>query len=152
MIYGKWFLPGADIEQAITIRQAVFCQELGMPGSRAADDYDALSHIAVLYDGQHVPAATGRLYYRDDAFYMDAIAVQEDARGQGFGDLLVRMLLDRALQHYARFICLRTREEGVSFFEKYGFQTDSTEGDLVVMRAAAEALSMGCACGHPAQS
>lgn len=148
MIYGKWFPPGAEIPEAQAVRQAVFVEELGLSSDLAHDELDALSHTAVLYNADKNPAATGRIYYFEDAFWIGSIAVLPDQRGQGLGDLVVRMLLDKALQHCARHIRLRTRKEAAGFFEPYGFTVFAEQGDSVDMTVAAEGIRMGCACGH----
>ncbi|HML45805.1 MAG TPA: GNAT family N-acetyltransferase [Clostridia bacterium] len=147
MIYGKWFPPGSAIPEARAVRQAVFVDELGLSSDWAQDDLDALSHTAVLYDAEKRPAATGRIYYFEDAFWIGSIAVLPDQRGQGLGDLMVRMLLDKALQHCARHVRLRTRKEAAGFFEPYGFAVFAEQGDTADMTVAAEGIRMGCA-GH----
>ena len=148
MIYGKWFAPGAEIPEAIAVRQAVFVDELGLSPDCARDELDALSHTAVLYDAQNLPAATGRIYYFEDAFWIGSIAVLPGNRRQGLGDLMVRMLLDKALQHCARHVRLRTPKEAAGFFEPYGFAVFAEQDFFVDMTVAAEDIRMGCACGH----
>ena len=148
MIYGKWFPPGADISEAQAVRRAVFVEELGFSPDWAADGLDALSHTAVLYDPERQPVATGRIYYWEDGFWIGSIAVVASQRGQGMGDLMVRMLLDKALQHCARHVRLRTRKEAVGFFEPYGFAVLEEQGDFVDMTVTAGNIRMGCAGGH----
>lgn len=146
MIYGKWFPPGTEIPEAQALRQAVFVEELGYPAGLVSDAMDALSHVAVLYDAEKRPAATGRIHYFEDAFRIDCIAVLPALRGQGLGDLMIRMLLDKALQHCARHIRLRTRKEAVGFFETYGFAVLAEREAWVDMSVTAEGIRMGC--GH----
>jgi len=148
LIYGKWFPPGADIPEARAIRQAVFVEELGLSPDLVRDDLDALSHTAVLYDAERQPAATGRIYYWEDSFWIGSVAVLPSQRGQGLGDLMVRMLLDKALQHCARHVRLRTRKQAVGFFEPYGFALFAEQEDFVDMTVMAEEVRMGCSCGR----
>ena len=56
MIQGQWFSPGKDISSLLPVRRAVF--------SRGADALDGESWNALVFEDD-VPAASGRIWYRD---------------------------------------------------------------------------------------
>ena len=120
MVEGKWFAPGSEIDQALKIRQAVF--------GRGADELDKLSwNVLVWHEGE--AAATGRLWWRDGAFWLGDIAVLPERRGLGLGDLTLRLLLFKAESHAARLMRLHTPADVAPFFEKLGFQAEETRTD-----------------------
>lgn len=142
MVQGKWFPMGGDIEQALEIRQAVF--------GRGADALDAMAQQVVVFrEGQPVGAA--RLWWADGAFMLGDVGVLEEERHQGYGDLLVRLLLFKALSHNAGRVALDAPAESADFFAKYGFQSEG--GSRMTIRGADVRLSHcggSCeACGHP---
>ncbi len=124
MIQGKWFSQGADLSEAVSVRQSVF--------SRGQDDLDAESWNVVVYlDG--LPAAAGRLWWRDGSFWLGDVGVLPDCRGRKLGDLALRLLLFKAQNHYAREVRLLTPAETEGFFSRLGFREDSRRGELIEM-------------------
>jgi ElaA protein len=120
MVQGKWIAPGQPFDAALRLREAVFVQEQGFSKELERDAKDDISwHVLLYLDG--VPAATGRIYYEDGAYWMGRICVQKDARGHGLGDLLMRMLLDKAKRHFAPRVCLGAQVRVAPFYARYGF-------------------------------
>lgn len=118
MVEGKWFQPGADADEVFAIRRAVF--------GRGRDDLDAESwNVLVWFGGQ--AAATGRLWWRDGAFWLGDVAVLPELRGKRLGDLTLRLLLFKAETHAARLIRLIAPRETAGFFAKLGFQPEGEE-------------------------
>ena len=134
MVEGKWFAPGAEIGQALAIRQAVL--------GRGADELDKLSwNVLVRHEGE--VAATGRLWWQDGTFWLGDIAVLPEKRGLGLGDLTLRLLLFKAESHAARLMKLACPEDVVPFFERLGFRTEETREDgMVVMLLRGEELCL----------
>ena len=113
MIQGKWFPQGSDLTDAVSIREAVF--------GRGGDDLDASAQNAVVYlDG--IPAASGRIWWQDGAFWLGEIGVLPAYRGQRLGDLTLRLLLFKATEHFAREVRLVSTPETVGFFARLGFR------------------------------
>ena len=83
------------------------------------------------------PVGAARLWWRDGAFWLGDVGVLSDFRGMGYGDLLVRLLLFKALSHGAHFLRLETPEEAVAFFARYGFCEECRQGGRAVMGLAA---------------
>ena len=98
MVQGKWFAPGSDLSELIPVRSAVF------GGGR--DDLDTSSWNVLVYDDS-IPAATGRIWWENGAFWLGDIAVLEDRRRRRLGDLVLRLLLFKAQSHAAREVRLR---------------------------------------------
>lgn len=78
MIEGKWFAPGTDLSQPLALRRLILNQE--------ADALDPMAWNVVVYrEGQ--PAATGRIWWQDGAFWIGGIAVLPAYRRQQLGTL-----------------------------------------------------------------
>ena len=119
MIQGKWFSPGAPLpEDALTVRRAVF--------GRGEDALDAESWSAVVYL-EGTPAAAGRIWWKDDAFWLGDIGVLESLRGRKLGDLVLRLLLFKAQSHAARQVCLFSPVSLTGFFTRLGFRPSDAE-------------------------
>lgn len=118
MVEGKWFPPGTPFPEGESIRRAVF--------GRGRDALDAESwNVLVWHEGQ--PAATGRLWWRDGAFFLGDVAVLPDLRGRGLGDLTLRLLLFKAQTHSARLIRATAPAEVAGFFTRLGFRPEGAE-------------------------
>jgi len=124
MIEGKWFTQGADISQPLLIREAVF----GL-GRDALDDM--AQQVVIYREGE--PVGTGRLWWADGAFHGGDIGVLSDERGKGYGDLLVRLLIYKAVTHQAQSLILQTPKRLTAFFERFGFVA-TDDGDPVNLR------------------
>ncbi len=114
MVKGKWFPQGSEISEAVTIRQAVF--------GRGQDALDQLAQQVAVYE-EELPVGAARLWWAEGVFHLGDVGVLAEKRGQGFGDLLVRLLLFKALAHGARAVALQSPADMVPFFTRYGFQS-----------------------------
>ena len=112
MIQGKWFKPGAPLEDAVLpVRLAVF--------GRGRDAMDDESWNACVYwDG--LPVAAGRIWWKEDAFWLGDIGVLEEFRSRRLGDLVLRLLLFKAQSHAAREVRLLSPAETAGFFARMG--------------------------------
>ena len=139
MVRGKWFPMGSDISEALSIRQAVF--------GTGEDALDAASHQVVVYrEGK--PVGSARLYWADGAFRLDRLGVLPDERGRGYGDLLIRLLLFKALTHSASRIALDTPADTKAFFAKYGFVDDGETDGLTSMHILGENVQLSHCGGN----
>lgn len=112
MIEGKWFAQGADIAQPLAVRAAA----LGM----GRDETDDTAQQVVVYR-EGAPVGTARLWWAEGAFRLGGVCVLPQERGRGYGDLLVRLLLFKALTHGASLIALDCPANVEPFFRRYGF-------------------------------
>ena len=120
MIQGQWFAPGQDISPLLPVRKAVF--------GRGADMLDASSWNALVFEDD-VPAASGRIWYQDGAYWLGDIGVLEPRRGRRLGDLVLRLLLFKAQSHAAGEVRLRCTPDTIGFFSRLGlFPVSSAEG------------------------
>ena len=139
MVQGKWFPMGSDISEALAVRQAVF--------GTAADDLDAAAQQVVIYrEGK--PVGSARLYWADGAFQLDKLGVLEAERNKGYGDLLIRLLLFKALTHSAALITLDTPADTRAFFAKYGFQEDGEQSGLTRMHILGDNVQLSHCGGN----
>ena len=133
MIEGKWFAQGSDLAVPLAIRQTVF--------GRAQDALDASAQQVVVYR-TGIPVGTARLWWQDGSFWAGDIAVLPDERGKGYGDLLVRLLMYKAVTHNARHLLLACPTSLSAFFARYGFQP-LQQGDPMTMELDTDTLSVG---------
>ena len=133
MITGRWVVQGGDLTAALEVRNSVF--------GLGRDDKDDTAQSVVVYTAQGMPAGTARLCYEDGAFVIDRVCVNKSLRHQGYGDLLMRLLLYKAQSHFAKTLRLTPTEDTRTFFAKYGFTGDA--GDMTLI---GEQINLGC--GH----
>ena len=106
------------------------------------DEYDARAIHALLYDDEHKPAATGRLYIDNDGYWhLGCVCVRKELRGNQLGDLVMRMILDKAISAGAGFFRLDAEKDAEGFCRIYGFVPYGEEkGKLVPMEATKESI------------
>lgn len=124
MLKGKYLSIQDDLSEVYRVRQEVFEVEQKMPQER--DDLDAISMHVILYDDD-VTVGTGRIAFDGETFEISKVAVLADRRRQGYGDFIVRMLLDRAFQAGGTEIFLDAVAEAVPFFQSIGFKANGEE-------------------------
>ena len=123
MVHGKYFTSSGDIAPILALRKEVFCDEQGFDPALERDKYDNMAFYALVYDENEKPAATGRLFIDgQNRFHIGRMCTRKDCRGQGYGDLAIRMLLDLALRQNAPYIVADAQLPAVGFYAKYGFK------------------------------
>lgn len=133
MIQGKWYPMGTDIRTPLAIREAVF--------GRGRDELDDQAQQVVVLDGD-TPVGSARLWWQDGAFVLGDVGVLQPMRGRGFGDLLVRLLLFKALTHSATEIRLTAPAEAADFFLPYGFHAEARQGECTPMHLRADEICL----------
>lgn len=136
MIEGKWFPQGSDLTLPLSIRQVVF--------GTGRDRLDDQAQQLVVYR-EGIPVGAARLWWQDGVFRAGDIGVLPAERGKGYGDLLVRLLIYKAVTHQATCVALQCPGALVAFFERYGF-TVAQGDDPVEMRLNPNDECLGC--GH----
>jgi N-acetylglutamate synthase-like GNAT family acetyltransferase len=91
------------------------------------DDLDANAvHVVIYIDipetENKLIVAAGRMTYDGENCIIDNISVRKEYRGKRYGDLTVRMLLNKAFQSGIKIITLKTEVQNCEFFKKIGFQ------------------------------
>ena len=143
MIQGQWFSPGKDISLLLPVRQAVF--------GRGVDALDGESwNTLVFEDG--VPAAAGRIWYREGVYWLGDICVLESRRGRRLGDLVLRLLLFKAQSHSAHEVRLRCPADTAGFFARLGFSSVPGSDDTVEMALDGSRINLDSCSGCPKSS
>lgn len=124
MIEGKFFYGNEGLKTGAYIRSMVFTEEQGVHPSIEQDIYDQFAQHLVVSDGIDL-VGTGRLIYKDEKFLIGRIAVLPSARGNGYGDLIVRMLCTRAFDIGAKEVVVHSQIQVEDFYSKIGFKTIS---------------------------
>ena len=144
MVQGKWFAPGTDLSALLPVRESVF--------GRGSDDLDASSWNALVLEDA-VPAATGRIWWENGAFWLGDIAVLEDRRRRRLGDLVLRLLLFKAQSHAAREVRLRCPRDLTGFFDRLGLRAlPSDDPDTVEMVIPGDAIDLDTCKNCPRSS
>ena len=134
MIQGKWFAPGENLpEEVLSVRREVF----GNPGQTV--DPKGWNTLVYLDD---MPAASGRIWWEEGAFWLGEIGVLSSLRGRRLGDLVLRLLLFKAQSHAAREVRLSSPEETQGFFARLGFRPVSRETRMVQMMLPGDEISL----------
>ncbi len=132
----------ADLEQARSIRKAVFVMEQGIPEEMEYDEYDTCDdsesrvfHILAWAEGPtdstgkavtSTPqaVATGRLIMKGQgAGTLSRIAVLKHYRGRGLGKAVVKKLEDEARRRGLNYLSLQPHVHLEKFYGKLGYQT-----------------------------
>ena len=144
MIQGKWFSPGDDLTAVLPVREAV----LGF----GTDSLDPESWNVLVYEDS-VPAATGRIWWKDGSFWLGDIAVLESHRGKHLGDLVLRLLLYKAQSHSAREVRLRCPRSLTGFFSRLGLsETQAADDSDVEMMIAGDRIDLDTCSRCPKKS
>lgn len=128
-VYGKFLSYGDVLDDAFKIREKVFVEELNVPFNIEFDDLDRESiHVMVIDNIDHNSyVATGRMHYNGEYCRIGHIAVLKEFRGRYYGDLAVRMLINRAFTSGIDEVWTEVDLVVKPFFEKIGFQIENEE-------------------------
>lgn len=132
MVSTKWFQGLDNLGSFLEIRKKVFCEELNMDDKFATDFYDEFAFNAVLYDDGK-PAGTGRLIFKDGKYFVDKLCVLKEYRGNAYGNLIIRMLVRKAVTIGAEKTYAEINEMYKPLFEKMGFVEVINEENIVLM-------------------
>ena len=127
MICGRYYLGLDHMEEIAPIRREVFGVEQGWHESILFDETDETAVQAVVYKDMNrtIPVGVGRLYKleAEGDFKIGRIAVKKEERGQGYGDFIVRMLVDKGLMMGADRVLVGAQPHAIAFYEKIGFRS-----------------------------
>jgi len=125
MIHTKWAISPKNEEmpeEIINIRKKVFIIEQGTPEDLEFDGTDGDAAHLLIYENQ-TAVATGRIIFEEDGgCFLGRIAVIKEKRKEGYGDLVVRMLIRRAYMSGAEKQFVRAQVQAKGFYEKLGFK------------------------------
>lgn len=138
MISTKWF-QNNDLAEVLNIRTEVFINELNFNNSSISDEYDSFGKSVMVYDdGKAV--GTGRLIFKDGKYIIDKLCVLKEYRNNSYGELIVRMLVRKAVDMGAQktyslidkldIVC---KSQLKDIFDKIGFVTEKEENGIIIM-------------------
>ena len=150
----------AGFDQVEAIRYAVFSDEQGLDPAQEIDEIDETALHALLFvgsfreiDGGQAPAVgTGRLFQQDGVWRIGRISVLKDFRGDGYGEVITRMLCGKAFElDPEKDVVLHAHMGAVDFYKKIGFQEEgevffSGGRDHLAMRL--REIDFRPQCGH----
>ena len=123
MLRGE-YIPIDQLDLALQVRRSVFEEEQGLAASYNEDGLDNQAiHFVVFEDDE--PVGTGRLLFKNGIYKIGRIAVLKDKRKYGYGDFIVRALLDRGFQGGADRIYVGARTSLQKFYSGIGFEACS---------------------------
>lgn len=120
MISGVYIDGNKDIEDAVFVREQVFVNEQHIPNNLVFDDFDNEAIHVIVYEDKK-PVGTGRLVFDNGIYLIGRIAVLTDKRGNNYGDLVVKMLIQKAFDMGAEYIEVHSQIKAVMFYKKIGF-------------------------------
>jgi predicted GNAT family N-acyltransferase len=119
------------MSRALAIRLRVFVEEQGVPFEEETDahdraDYDAVHAIAL--DERGRPTGVGRYYVAEPGTaHIGRMAVLPEARGRGFGEAVLKMLLTQARDRGLSRARLHAQLHARDFYAKHGFVDDGPQ-------------------------
>lgn len=128
MVSTKWFQGIDSKHNFIEIRKKVFCDELKLDEKNISDSYDLFAFNVVLYEDEF-PVGTGRLLFKDGKYFIDKICVLKEFRGNCYGNLIIRMLVRKAVTIGAEKTYAYIDEKYTKIFEKIGFEALNNDGN-----------------------
>ena len=126
MILIKWYNGKDDLTDAHTVRAKVFINEQNVPAELELDDKDNISQHIVIYDDKKA-LATGRLLEENGEYLIGRIAVLKEERKNGYGNIVVKNLIQRAIKDGAKEVKVHAQIRAAGFYEKLGFIRDGEE-------------------------
>lgn len=153
MITNEWILGNGDLSVPHALRRSVFIEEQRVAEEEELDAFDSQAMHLVIYDGKE-PVATGRIWHDGRAFRIGRCCVAKEARGQGIGDLLVKLLLLKVFEFNPSEVRINAQTHAERFYERYGFTKNGGEFmeagiAHVPMRVTKETLVFPSKCGNP---
>ena len=116
-ITGKYILGGlGDLTEVKNIRSTALNE---------SEDEDCEAIFALAFEeGEDFkkPVSTGRLLFLGEEFRIDQVVTLDEYRNKGYGDFVVRMLIDKAFTMGAKEIFVDSDLSLTEFFGKIGFR------------------------------
>lgn len=117
----------AIYKDALKIRYAVFVNEQGVSEEEEIDSLeDKTEHVVLYVDGK--PVATARIYdLGENTFKVQRVAVLKDARGIGYGAVIMTEAEKRIHELGGHKVTLGAQNSAIPFYEKLAFNVEGEE-------------------------
>lgn len=129
MISTRWFQGNDNLNDVLDIRKEVLSEE--NKEKDITDFYDEFAFNAVLYEDDE-PAGTARLTFKDGKYFIDILCVKKQFGGLNYEDLLVRLLVRKAVTIGAEKTYMEADESIDKILENIGFMKVSNDKTLMV--------------------
>ena len=140
MISTRWFQGIDNLSVVLDIRKEVLLE-----ADKLTDFYDEFAFNAVLYEDD-LPAGTGRLLFKEGKYFIDKLCLKEQFKGLNYEDLLVRLLVRKAVTIGAGKTYMEADENLEKTLENIGFIKVS--GDITLM---VKEGNVGGGCGNSSE-
>lgn len=132
MITTKWFQE-KNLDGVLKLRKDVFLDELKYEEEFIQDKYDIFAKNVVLYEDS-IPVGTGRLIFKDGKYVIDKLCVKKEYRNRRYGDLIVRMLVRKAVTLGAKKTYVMIDDKCEKLFTRIKFVREDLCDGKIVMR------------------
>ncbi|RAS80479.1 GNAT family N-acetyltransferase [Priestia endophytica] len=116
-----------ELNQAFSIRVAVFVEEQGVSVEEELDEFDTLdgecAHILVYYD--ETPVGTGRVRVVESIGKLERICILKEYRKYGLGKVILAKLEEIAAENGLKKTKLHAQTRAQGFYEKLGYKVES---------------------------
>jgi len=120
MLTMKWFFGDQGLEDAHSVRRAVFIDEQGLTEAEEYDGTDyACTHLVAYEDD--IPVATGRVMLYGDDYIIGRVAVLKSHRGKNLGLGIMQALIEACYGMGGERQILHAQLHAREFYEKLGF-------------------------------
>ncbi|HOW22687.1 MAG TPA: hypothetical protein PLV23_03545 [Sedimentibacter sp.] len=126
MISTMLFQGRDNLSHILDIRKEVLTDK-----GEITDIYDDFAINALLYDDD-VPAGTARLLFKEGRFFIDMVCVKNQFKGLYYEDLLIRLLVRKAVSMGAEKTYMEAGEDLVEILENIGFKRETKGKNLMV--------------------
>ncbi|MDL2217651.1 GNAT family N-acetyltransferase [Christensenellaceae bacterium OttesenSCG-928-M15] len=146
MFATEWAMGSREAKEAFLVREEVYIGELKRPrGEVFSNEDDLAAHLIVRLNGEAI--ASSRFAPFHGGVKLDQFCVKKERRGQGFFDLMVRVMLDKARRMGTDKVYVNAPEDFLKYFEAFGFQTgEKDEGGNTALFVEPENIVWHSAC------
>lgn len=128
MVEGKYITAMEDMSRLQMIWQKTLLTECGWTEQMLDLDEAKLKLHAIAFEGvEKQPVAAGTIEYGEEAFLISNIAVLGDKRRAGYGDFILRMLVNKAVIAGGMPVRAEVTEDARPLFEEVGFQVSGVK-------------------------
>lgn len=121
MITTRWLQGKDNINEALRIRNAI------------SDIFDDFAFYVVVYEDLS-PAGTGRLLFKDGKYFIDNVCVLNAFKDKQIEDLIIRMLVRRAVNMGAQNTYAEIIEKNKLLYENIGFEIVEYYDNMLLMK------------------
>ncbi|SDW28871.1 GNAT family N-acetyltransferase [Methanohalophilus halophilus] len=117
MVKIRWTEGLDGFDEVYQVRKEVFIGEQDIPEELEIDPI--ATHITIF--DKNKPIAIGRLFKKNDMFYIGRVCVISNSRDRGFGRLVMKELIKKGKHEGAIEMHLSSRIRAMGFYKKFGF-------------------------------